>query len=157
MYSKKLSEYLRLQNANDRAAIEAAKNLEKFAEERNKYKSLWEHWVKAKPSDGFSFKCPKCQCNWRIWAEESTAAGDEAEESFKQLAQEVEERYKLFDEIKQLDFKSNAIQYERESLWRELDKEYIAYGFVSAASGKHNSKGNQRIQELRRKLGLGEE
>jgi len=89
----------------------------------------------------------------------SIAAAHHAEElatkarkAFKSLTQEVEERYKLFDEIKQLDFKSNAIQYERESLWRELDELYQSDAIFDEF---HNKK--RKIQELRRKLGLGEE
>jgi len=97
----------------------------------------------------------------------SIAAAHHAEElatkarkAFKSLTQEVEERYKLFDEIKQLDFKSNAIQYERESLWRQLFKrmqEAWCYAIKGLEQEDFAQQNHKEIEELRRKLGLGEE
>jgi hypothetical protein len=71
----------------------------------------------------------------------------------EQLAQEVELLYCPMEDYQSL-AKEN---YERESLWVQLDKAYQIPTYVFAQDAIPPYKRQELIDELRRKLGLGEE
>jgi hypothetical protein len=92
----------------------------------------------------------------------------DARAELEQLAQEVEDRITALEARRFLwikDEANNIIEFpdplQRESLWRELDKAWDGYSryndeFATEREMNENDDYCNKIQELRRKLGLGE-